>query len=49
MYWIGGTSSCLILETELAGTIEIIERDGLLTQTAFAIYADLLTIASRSR
>ena len=49
MYWIGGTSSCLILETELAGTIEIIERDGLLTQTAYAIYADLLTIASHSR
>jgi homoserine dehydrogenase len=49
MYWIGGTSSCLILETELAGTIEIIERDGLLTQTAFAIYADLLTIAAHSR
>jgi homoserine dehydrogenase len=49
MYWIGGTSSCLILETELAGTVEIIERDGLLTQTAYAIYADLLTVASRSR
>jgi homoserine dehydrogenase len=45
MYWIGGTSSCLILETELAGTVEIIERDGLITQTAYAIYADLLTIA----
>jgi homoserine dehydrogenase len=45
LYWIGGTSSCLILETELAGTLEIIERDGLITQTAYAIYADLLTIA----
>lgn len=45
MYWISGTSSCLILETELAGTVEIIERDGLLTQTAYAVYADLLTIA----
>ncbi|MEO8107051.1 MAG: homoserine dehydrogenase [Actinomycetes bacterium] len=45
MYWISGTSSCLILETELAGTVEIIERDGLLTQTAYAIYADLLTVA----
>ena len=46
MYWIAGTSSCLILETELAGTIEIVERDGLVTQTAYAIYADLLTIAA---
>lgn len=47
MYWIAGTSSCLILECELAGTVEIIERDGLLTQTAYAIYADLLTIYGR--
>jgi homoserine dehydrogenase len=47
MYWISGTSSCLILETELAGTVEIVERDGLLTQTAYAIYADLLTIARK--
>lgn len=46
MYWISGTSSCLVLETELAGTVEIIERDGLLTQTAYAVYADLLTIAT---
>ena len=45
MYWISGTSSCLILETELAGTVELIERDGLLTQTAYAVYADLLIIA----
>jgi homoserine dehydrogenase len=48
MYWISGTSSAIVLETELAGTIEIVERDGLLTQTAYAVYADLLTIA-RSR
>lgn len=46
LYWISGTSSCLILETELAGTVEIVERDGLLTQTAYAVYADLLTIAA---
>jgi homoserine dehydrogenase len=45
MYWVTGTSSCLVLETEMAGTVEIVERDGLLTQTAYAIYADLLTIA----
>ena len=47
MYWISGTSSAIVLETELAGTIEIVERDGLLTQTAYAVYADLLTIARR--
>jgi homoserine dehydrogenase len=45
MYWVTGTSSSLVLETEMAGTVEIVERDGLLTQTAYAIYADLLTIA----
>jgi homoserine dehydrogenase len=49
MYWISGTSSCLVLETELAGAVEIVERDGLLTQTAYAIYADLLTICSQER
>ena len=49
MYWISGTSSCLVLDTELAGAVEIVERDGLLTQTAYAIYADLLTIFSRER
>ena len=49
MYWISGTSSCLILETELAGTVEIVERDGLLTQTAYAVYADLLTICQERR
>ena len=46
MYWISGTSSAIVLETELAGTVEIVERDGLLTQTAYAVYADLLTIAA---
>jgi homoserine dehydrogenase len=46
MYWISGTSSCLVLETELAGTVEIVERDGMLTQTAYAVYADLLTITA---
>jgi homoserine dehydrogenase len=48
MYWISGTSSALVLETELAGTVEIVERDGLLTQTAYAIYADLLTLYGRT-
>ena len=49
MYWISGTSSSIVLETEMAGTVEITERDGLLTQTAYAVYADLLTIAATAR
>jgi homoserine dehydrogenase len=49
MYRISGTSSCLVLETELAGTIEIVERGGLLTQTAYALYADLLTLLQQER
>jgi homoserine dehydrogenase len=49
LFWISGTSSCLVLETELAGTVEIVERDGLLTQTAYAIYADLLTLVTQGR
>jgi len=44
LYSISGTSSALILQAELAGTIEIVERDGLLTQTAYAVYSDLLTL-----
>ena len=47
MYWIQGTSSSLVLHAELAGTVEIVERDGLVTQTAYAIYADLLTLYGR--
>jgi len=47
MYWISGTSSALALTMELAGTIEIVERDGLLDQTAYAILADLLTLYPR--
>lgn len=46
MYGITGTSSALVLQAELAGTVEIIERDGDLTQTAYAIYADLLTLCA---
>lgn len=48
LYWISGTSSALAIETELAGMVEIVERDGDLTQTAYAIYADLLTMYGRT-
>lgn len=41
---ISGTSSIVVLETDLMGSIEVVERDGLITQTAYALYADLLTV-----
>ncbi len=47
LYWVTGTTSALILQTELAGTVEILEREPDLMQTAYAIYADLLTIYRR--
>ncbi len=48
LYGIGGTSSAIVLETELAGTVEITERNGDLGQTAYAIYSDLITLFGRS-
>ena len=42
-----GSSSLLVLQTDLMGDIEVVERDGLLTQTAYAIYSDLLTLYGR--
>jgi homoserine dehydrogenase len=47
LFGIGGTSSAIVLETELAGTVEITERNGMLGQTAYAIYADLITLFGR--
>ncbi|MEO8330629.1 MAG: homoserine dehydrogenase [Candidatus Nanopelagicales bacterium] len=47
LFGISGTSSALILETELAGKVEITERNGKLGQTAYAVYADLLTLFGR--
>lgn len=46
-YDVSGSSSIVVLETDLMGSIEVVERDGLLTQTAYAIYADLLTLFGR--
>ena len=44
LYWISGTSSALALTMELAGTIEVVQRNGLLNQTAYAVLADVLTL-----
>lgn len=46
-YDVTGSSSLLVLETDLMGDVEIVERDGQITQTAYAIYADLLTLYAR--
>lgn len=47
LFGVSGTSSALILNTELAGNVEITERDGMVGQTAYAIYADVLTLYGR--
>ena len=47
LYWVSGTTSAVILQTELAGTVEILERQPTMTQTAYAIYVDLLTMYGR--
>ena len=48
-YDVTGSSSIVVLQTDLMGAIEVVERDGLLTQTAYALYADLLTLYGSSR
>ena len=47
-YDVTGSSSIVVLQTDLMGDIEVVERDGLLTQTAYALYADLLTLYGSS-
>lgn len=42
-----GSSSGLVLHTDLMGDVELIERDGLAAQTAYAVYSDLLTIHAK--
>ena len=47
LFAVDATSSLVALETDLAGTVEITERGGLLTQTAYAVLSDLLTLYGR--
>ena len=42
---VDGRQNALILETDLLGEIAIVQRGGDLTQTAYALLSDLLTIA----
>jgi homoserine dehydrogenase len=44
-----GTANALILETDLLGQIAIYQLSGSLTQTAYALLSDLITIRRRQR
>jgi len=44
---VGGSSAALILHTDLMGDVEIVEREGLPAQTAYAVYSDLLDLYGR--
>ena len=41
---VGGSMSTVIIRTDLMGEVQIVERDALLTQTAYAVYSDLLSL-----
>jgi len=46
---IEGQQNALILYTDLLGEIAIVQRGGGLTQTAYALLSDLVTIARDAR
>ncbi|MEE4276388.1 MAG: hypothetical protein V2J16_11040 [Thermoleophilia bacterium] len=41
---VGGSMSTVVIRTDLMGEVQVVERDALLTQTAYALYSDLLSI-----
>jgi homoserine dehydrogenase len=41
---VGGSMSTVIIHTDLMGEVQVVERDALLTQTAYALYGDLLSL-----
>jgi homoserine dehydrogenase len=41
---VGGSMSTVIIRTDLMGEVQVVERDALLTQTAYALYGDLLSL-----
>lgn len=45
-YAVGGEMSTVALRTDLMGEVQVVERDALLTQTAYALYSDLLSLAT---
>lgn len=45
-FWsVDGTSSALTISTDLMGDVTVLETDPVVTQTAYAIFSDLLSIA----
>jgi homoserine dehydrogenase len=48
-YGVDAMSSLVRLDTDLAGTIEVVERRGGVTQTAYAVLSDLLQIVGQER
>ncbi|MFZ0323794.1 MAG: homoserine dehydrogenase [Actinomycetes bacterium] len=49
LFAVGATASMVALTTDLAGTVEITQRGGGLTATAYAVLSDLLTLYGRRR
>ena len=44
LFSVNGTSSSLLVRTNMLRELQIIERDPALRQTAFAVYSDLIAI-----
>jgi len=44
LFSVNGTSSSLVVRTDMLREFQIVERDPGLRQTAFAVYSDLLAI-----
>jgi homoserine dehydrogenase len=50
IFWsVDGTSSALTIRTDLMGDITIVERDPLVSQTAYAVFSDLLLVLESIR
>jgi homoserine dehydrogenase len=50
LFWpVDGTSSAITLETDLMGKLTLFETDPVITQTAYAVFSDMLTIAETIR
>jgi homoserine dehydrogenase len=44
LFSVNGTSSSLVVRTDMLKEFQIVERDPGLRQTAFAVYSDLIAI-----
>jgi len=44
LFSVNGTSSSLVVRTDMLRELQIVERDPGLRQTAFAVYSDLIAI-----